>query len=46
MSGETRKKAASAAEAGTCDVCGSATLERHCKVVCPMCGYTRDCSDP
>lgn len=29
-----------------CEICGSRMLERHCKVQCPNCGYTRDCSDP
>lgn len=29
-----------------CDVCGAAMFERHCKILCPVCGYQRDCSDP
>lgn len=29
-----------------CDICGSPMLERHCKILCPVCGYQRDCSDP
>jgi hypothetical protein len=29
-----------------CDICGSPMLERHCKILCPICGYQRDCSDP
>ncbi|HLF03905.1 MAG TPA: hypothetical protein VI855_01620 [Dehalococcoidia bacterium] len=29
-----------------CDICGSPMIERQCKVRCPNCGYTRDCSDP
>ncbi len=29
-----------------CDRCGEAMYEHHCKIVCPRCGYTRDCSDP
>lgn len=29
-----------------CDICGAAMLERHCKILCPVCGYQRDCSDP
>ena len=29
-----------------CDLCGSLMLQVHCKLVCPMCGYQRDCSDP
>jgi len=29
-----------------CEVCGTVMYERHCKIVCPVCGYLRDCSDP
>ena len=29
-----------------CDLCGGATLERHCKIICLNCGFQRDCSDP
>lgn len=29
-----------------CDICGGAMIERHCKLICVNCGYTRDCSDP
>jgi len=29
-----------------CWVCGGPTQERHCKIVCHNCGFTRDCSDP
>lgn len=29
-----------------CWLCGAAILERHCKIVCKNCGFTRDCSDP
>jgi hypothetical protein len=29
-----------------CEVCGGRTTERHCKIQCLVCGYTRDCSDP
>jgi len=28
-----------------CDICGAEMLELHCKLVCPNCGYRRDCSD-
>ena len=34
------------AEHLTCEICGQRMSERHCKIVCPNCGYTRDCSDP
>lgn len=33
-------------QAPTCEICGAPVLERHCKVICLNCGYTRDCSDP
>lgn len=29
-----------------CDLCGSMMVEWHCRMMCPMCGYQRDCSDP
>jgi len=29
-----------------CERCGERMQERHCKIVCPRCGYMRDCSDP
>jgi hypothetical protein len=29
-----------------CEICGGRMVERHCKIVCVNCGYTRDCSDP
>jgi len=29
-----------------CDVCGAPMYERHCRIICPRCGYQRDCSDP
>jgi carbonic anhydrase/acetyltransferase-like protein (isoleucine patch superfamily) len=29
-----------------CELCGGATMERHCKVLCLSCGYQRDCTDP
>lgn len=29
-----------------CEVCGTPMYDRHCKIVCPNCGYLRDCSDP
>jgi len=33
-------------EVHRCWVCGTPMREIHCKLVCPHCGYTRDCSDP
>ena len=30
----------------TCEICGFSMLSRQCKIRCPNCGYTRDCSDP
>lgn len=29
-----------------CEICGTLMYDRHCKIVCPGCGYLRDCSDP
>jgi len=29
-----------------CWVCGTLMREIHCKLICPRCGYIRDCSDP
>ena len=29
-----------------CEVCGTEMYGFHCKLVCPNCGYRRDCSDP
>jgi len=29
-----------------CWVCGAQVEYRKCKIVCPRCGFTRDCSDP
>ena len=29
-----------------CEVCGAQMYGLHCKLVCPNCGYRRDCSDP
>ena len=29
-----------------CDLCGTQMFEWHCRIVCPACGYQRDCSDP
>lgn len=38
--------AATVIDAPVCDLCGARMLERHCKLVCPNCGFMRDCSDP
>jgi glycine/D-amino acid oxidase-like deaminating enzyme len=29
-----------------CDLCGAPMREFHCRIICPACGYQRDCSDP
>lgn len=29
-----------------CEACGVEMYGLHCKLVCPNCGYRRDCSDP
>lgn len=31
---------------GRCWVCGAPVIDRHCKILCPRCGFMRDCSDP
>ena len=29
-----------------CEVCGAEMYGLHCKLICPNCGYRRDCSGP
>ncbi|MFQ5830728.1 MAG: hypothetical protein ACE5JD_16470 [Candidatus Methylomirabilia bacterium] len=29
-----------------CERCGERMQGIHCKIICPRCGYTRDCSEP
>lgn len=29
-----------------CEACGAEMYGLQCKLVCPNCGYKRDCSDP
>lgn len=29
-----------------CECCGTRMYDHNCKIVCPNCGYKRDCSDP
>jgi predicted RNA-binding Zn-ribbon protein involved in translation (DUF1610 family) len=29
-----------------CDRCGEQMDERKCKIICPNCGFFRDCRDP
>ena len=29
-----------------CDRCGHFMNSIHCKILCPNCGFMRDCSDP
>jgi hypothetical protein len=43
-----QKKAPEAQETSgeVCEVCSSEMYGLHCKLVCPNCGYRRDCSDP
>lgn len=33
-------------DAHDCDLCGTRMYEHNCKIVCPNCGYKRDCTDP
>lgn len=44
--GRASRGAATPAAGPTCDVCGGVMYEVHCKLVCPTCGFRRDCSDP
>lgn len=30
----------------TCWLCGGPAVKRHCKIICTVCNFTRDCSDP
>ena len=32
--------------AHVCELCGTTMYDHNCKIVCPNCGYKRDCSDP
>ena len=41
-----RKLASTKADDLTCEICGSQMVQRQCKISCPNCGFTRDCSDP
>lgn len=29
-----------------CWICNGPVIKRHCKIVCTVCGFMRDCSDP
>jgi hypothetical protein len=29
-----------------CELCRTQMFGLHCKLICPNCGYRRDCSDP
>ncbi len=29
-----------------CEICSAEMYGLHCKLICPNCGYRRDCSDP
>ena len=44
--GESRAASQLRARVVECDVCGTATFELHCRIICPRCGAQRDCSDP
>ena len=33
-------------DAPVCEICATPMYGLHCKIVCPNCGYKRDCSDP
>ncbi len=42
----TMKPAASPEKRPLCDICQTPMVGIHCKLRCPNCGYTRDCSHP
>ena len=48
LRGAGQKRAAGEREvvAERCEACGTEMYGLHCKLVCPNCGYKRDCSDP
>ncbi len=29
-----------------CDICRGSMYDFHCRLICPTCGFQRDCSDP
>lgn len=29
-----------------CDICRNGMYDFHCRLICPHCGFQRDCSDP
>ena len=43
---ERRAEEESRLYSGECEVCGYKMYGLHCKIICPNCGYRRDCSDP
>ena len=43
---EARSAEPTEARIEECEVCGGRMYGLHCKLVCPNCGYRRDCSDP
>jgi hypothetical protein len=43
---ETRTLEAPEPSGEECELCGTEMFGLHCKLICPNCGYRRDCSDP
>ena len=43
---ETRTPEALQPSDEECELCGTEMFGLHCKLICPNCGYRRDCSDP
>ena len=43
---QTQQREAPEPSGEVCEVCSSEMYGLHCKLVCPNCGYRRDCSDP
>ena len=43
---QTQASEASEPSGEECEICNSEMFGLHCKLICPNCGYRRDCSDP
>jgi len=43
---EERETEAAQPSGEECEICGAEMYGLHCKLMCPNCGYRRDCSDP
>lgn len=43
---EARDHGSGRGDVHVCEICGAEMFESHCKIICPRCGFRRDCSDP